>query len=228
MGHNSAYAKKLKEHEGYTRDIIAFKLCDEPPQDVEPYGDDISFMCAIVGEIWEGRRMPFYITNKNVLCGGAVYSGIGNKPMTREDFSAGMETSLGSKKAYASREIMRRVNQQILHHFKHHKYLVIGRLEDVEHPDVVMIVADANKILRLTKAYTWKTGELVHGISGTAWCANSLPLVYRTKTMTFNMGDPPSRFLMKLDDGEMFCLIHYSLLPLIVENIENVSSGKVL
>lgn len=227
MGKNKDYAQRLKEHEGYTRDIIAFKHCDEPPAGIEPYGDDVSFECAMIAEIWD-RKKPFYITNKNVLCGGAVYSGIGNKKMTKEDFDAGMVTSIGQNKAYATREVMRRVNQQITHHFKHHKYLIVGPLEDIDNPDVVMVVADANKVMRLCKVYTWKTGELVHGISGTAWCANSIPLVYRNKTMTFNMGDPPSRFLMQLEPGEMFCFIHYSLLPLIVDNIVNISDGKVI
>ena len=105
--------------------------------------------------------------------------------------------------------------------------MVVGKLEDFEDPDVVIVVTDANRVMRLCKVYTWKTGELVHGVSGTAWCANSLPLVYSEKTMTFNMGDPPSRFLMQLDPGEMFCLIHYDLLPLIVENFENISDGAV-
>jgi uncharacterized protein (DUF169 family) len=227
MSKNKEYAKKLQEHEGYERDIIAFKLCDEVPAGFEYYGEDVSFMCAIVAEIWEGRK-SFYITNKNVLCGGAVYAGIGNKKMTKEDFDAGMSTSLGKNKAYADRQVMRRVNQQIPHHFKHYKYLIIGKLEDVENPDQVMIVADANRIMRLCKVYTWKTGELVHGLQGTAWCTQSFPVVHKAKTMSHTLGDPPSRFLMHLDPGEMFCNIHYDLLPLIVENIENISSGHVL
>jgi len=227
MNTSKEFAEYLKKHEGYTRDIIAFKLCDTPPDYAESYGEDISFECAIIAEIWGGRAKPFYINNKNVLCGGAVYSGIGNKKMTTEDFDMGMVTSIGPTKAYASREVMRRVNQQLLHVYKHHKYLVIGRLEDVPEPDVIMVTADANRIMRLCKVYTWKTGELVHGLSGTAWCANSFPLVYRTKTMTFNMGDPPSRFLMQLDPGEMFCFIHYSLVPLIVENFDNISTGEI-
>ena len=49
----------------------------------------------------------------------------------------------------------------------------------------------------------------------------------QTKTMTFNMGDPPSRHLMNLDPGEMYCFIHYDLLPLIVDNFENISEGHV-
>jgi len=227
MGANADYARRLTEHEKYSRDIIAFKHSDSPPEHIAHYGDDVSFECAMIAEIWDNKK-PFYITNKNVLCGGAVYSGIGNKRMTKEDFDVGMATSIGTNKAYASREVMRRVNQQIPHHFKHHRYLIVGRLEDIEEPDIVMIVADANRVMRLCKVYTWKTGELVHGISGTAWCANSIPLVYRKKTMTFNMGDPPSRFLMRLEPGEMFCFIHYSLLPMIVENIVNISDGHVL
>ena len=150
------------------------------------------------------------------------------KRSTKEEFDAGMSTVIGPNKAYATFPVMRRVNQQIPHHFKHHKYLIIGQLEEVEDPDQVMIVADANRIMRLCKAYTWKTGELVPGLQGTAWCAQCLPEVHRSKTMTYTLGDPPSRFLMQLEPGEMYCNIHYELLPLIVENLENISSGHVL
>jgi uncharacterized protein (DUF169 family) len=70
--------------------------------------------------------------------------------------------------------------------------------------------------------------EMVHGLSGSAWCTNSFPLVYKTKTMTYNMGDEQSRVLMKLDPGEQYCLIHYDLLPLIVENIGNIQTGLAM
>ena len=227
MSNNKEYAKKLMEMEGYERPIIAFKLCDEVPEHVEPYGDEVSFFCAMIKEVWGGRK-PFYVTNKNILCAGAVYTGLGNRRITKEDFDVGMEMTIGKNKAYETLENMRRVNQQIPHHFKHHKYMVVGALEDVEEPDVVMIVADANRIMRLCKVYTWKTGELTHGLTGTAWCTNSFPMVYREKKMTYNMGDPPSRFLMELEPGEMYGFIHYELMPLIVENIENISDGHVM
>lgn len=227
MGKNKEYAETLTKHEGYTRDIIAFKLCDTPPDYAESYGEDISFECAMVAEVWDGREKPFYITNKNIICGGAVYSGIGNKKMTKEDFKYGMVSAIGPQKAYASLEVFRRVNQQVCHAFRSHKYLVIGRLQDMEDYDFIMVTADADHVHRLCKVYTWKTGELVHGIAGTAWCANSFPLILRTKTITFNMGDPPSRFLMRLEPGEMFCFIHRDLLPLIVENLDNISAGEI-
>jgi uncharacterized protein (DUF169 family) len=224
MSKNKEYARKLKDL-GYERRVIAFKLYDEVPENAEPYGDDVSFHCAIAAETWEEGRRPFYITNKNVLCGGAVYSGLGNRKITKEEFDGAMSQTIGIGRGYATRENFRRVNQQIPHQFIHHKYQVIGALEDVEDPDVVMVVADAYRVMRLCKAYTWKTGELVHGLSGTAWCTSIFPQVYRTKTMAFTMGDEQSRCLMNLDPCEMYCLIHYELLPLILENLENIQTG---
>ena len=227
MGKNKEYAKQLQAATCSNYLIIAFKLCDEVPEKAGVSGDDFSFYCAIVAEIWEGRK-PFYISNKNIMCGGAVYTGLGVKRLTKEEFDMGMSQTIGENKAYSTREVMRRVNQQIPHHFIHHKYQIVGALEDVEDPDVVMFVTDANRVMRLCKVYTWKTGELTHGLTGTAWCNNSFPLVYRTKAMTFNMGDPPSRHLMNLDPGEMYCFVHYDLLPLIVENFQYISEGHVM
>ena len=53
-------------------------------------------------------------------------------------------------------------------------------------------------------------------------------VVYRTKPMTFIMGDPPSRHLMNLDPGEMYCFVHYDLLPLILENFQYTTEGHVI
>ena len=226
MNKNEEYAKFLMEKEGYERPIIAFKLCDTIPKDVEYYGDDISFMCAMVTEVWSGKD-PFYITSKNVVCGGNFYAGIGMQHMDKEQFDQGMSTVIGPHKAYSTRQVMRRVNQQVPKHFKHHKAMIIGTLPKVEEPDLIMIVGEPHKIMRLMKAYTWKTGELTTGLQGTSWCAQTFPLPYLKKSITFNLGDPPSRFLMGLKPDEMYCAMHYSLVPLIIENLEYVSSGEV-
>jgi len=143
MSSNKQYAQQLKEIEGYERDILAFKLCDEIPDNAAPYGDDQSFLCAIAAEVWEEGAKPFYITNENVICGGSVYGGLGMKRVEKEEFDAAMEMVIGEGKAYATREVFRSVNQKLPHLFHKHKYMVIGRLEDVENPDMVMIVADS-------------------------------------------------------------------------------------
>ena len=52
MNKNKENAQQLREM-GYEKRIIAFKLYDEVPENVEPFGDDISFQCSIAAEIWE-------------------------------------------------------------------------------------------------------------------------------------------------------------------------------
>ncbi|MFC1592246.1 DUF169 domain-containing protein, partial [Thermodesulfobacteriota bacterium] len=113
----------------------------------------------------------------------------------------------------------------IPHHFLHHPYQVIGVLEDVADPDVVMVVASAYQVMRLCKAYTWKTGELVQGLAGSAWCTCCFPQVYRNKTMAFTTGDEQSRILSGLDEGELYCLIHAEVLPIVLENYDNIQTG---
>jgi uncharacterized protein (DUF169 family) len=224
MSINKDYAQQFKEM-GYKRKIIAFKLSNEIPENTEDYGEDMSFLCAISVEPWEEGRKPFYITNKNSLCGGPLYAGIGNRKIDKEEFDGGMSQTLGEQRGYESRDQFRRVNQQVSHTFLPHKYLIIGLLEDIEEPDLVMVVTEAYRIMRLCKAYTWKTGELVQGLSGSAWCTCSFPHVYETKTMSFATGDEQSRILMGLEEGELSCLIHWETLPIIMENYKNIQTG---
>jgi len=146
--------------------------------------------------------------------------------LSKPDFDEGLEMIVGKNRAYSTKPTMRRVNQQLVHYEEKHKYLIMGKLEDMADPEVVMIITDPQRVMRLCKAYTWKTGELVHALGGTNWCGMSFPQVMRDKTMTFNFGDPPSRTFMQLDDSEMFCVIHWDLLPLIVDNLKNVSTGE--
>jgi hypothetical protein len=42
------------------------------------------------------------------------------------------------------------------------------------------------------------------------------------------MGDEQSRCLMNLEPGEEYCIIHYDILPLIVENIGNIQTGLAM
>ena len=226
MESNREYAEVLMRQEQYDRPILAFKLCDEAPSWAEPYGNDQSFGCAITAEACE-KEKPMYITMENIMCGGGVYAGIGMPHIEKEAFNAAMSMVIGEGRAFATRQVMRRATQQIPHHFKRHKYLVIGRLEQMAETDIVMIIACVEKVMRLCRAYTWETGELVHGIQGTTWCGQSLAYAYRKKMPTFSFGCGSSRPLMNLGPGELFFTVHSDLLPIIVKNIEHVSIGAM-
>ena len=224
MSKNKEFAEQFKDM-GYKRKVIAFKFYDEIPPGAEDYGDGMSFLCAIVAEAWEEGRKPFYITNKNSLCGGPVYAGLGSRKIDKEEFDGGMSQTIGVGMGYETRTQFRRVNQQVSHVYLPHTYMLIGVLEAIEEPDMVMVVTEAYRIMRLCKAFTWKTGELVPGLSGSAWCTCSFPHVLKTKTMSFATGDEQSRILMGLEEGELSALIHWETLPIIMENYKNIQTG---
>jgi len=219
MGLNREIANALMEKEKYERQFLAFKLYDEVPKDVPFYGDDMSMLCAITAEAWT-KEEPFYITKENCVCGGSLYGGIGIRKSPPEEREAGMSILFGEGAPYGSKEVLMKVGQQIKKHLKHHKYLVIGTLDKIEEPDLVQVVGNANQIYKLTKAFTWETGEVVQGLSGTSWCAMALPGPYRTNKPTFTLGDHGGRSLMGIKDYELFFVAPFSLLPMIVRNLD--------
>jgi uncharacterized protein (DUF169 family) len=218
------YAKFLQETEGYKRKILGIKRSNTIPEGANSY-DGVTFLCYEATSSLDKDGLTC-ITRNNVVCGGAVYCGIGSRRLSKPDFDQGLDMIVGKNRAYSTKETMRRVNQQLPHYEEKHKYLIMGKLEEMHDPEVVMIITDPQRVMRLCKAYTWKTGELVHALGGTNWCGMSFPQVMRDKTITFDFGDPPSRTFMQLDDSEMFCVIHWELLPLIIDNLKNVSTGE--
>ena len=218
------YASFLQESEGYKRKILGLKRSNTVPEGATT-SDGVTFLCyeATASLDHDG---PVCLSRDNVVCGGAVYCGLGSRNLTKTDFDDGLTMMTGPNRAYSTKKTMRRVNQQMAHYDEKHRYLIMGKLEDMEDPEAVMIITDAQRVMRLCKAYTWKTGELVHALGGTSWCGMSFPDVMRDKTITFNLGDPPSRTFMQLADDEMFCVIHWDLMPLIVDNLKNVSTGE--
>jgi len=219
MSLNKELNDQLMAKENYERKILAFKIYDDIPQGIEFYGNDMSMLCAIAAEAW-GKPNPFYVTKENCVCGGSLYAGIGSRKVSKEEREVGMSVLFGEGAPYGSKTVFRKVGQQIPKHHKHHKYLVMGGLDKIENPDLVHITGNANQIYKLTKSYTWETGELVHGLSGTSWCAQALPGSYRDQKITFTLGDHGGRSLMGVKDYELFCTIPYKLLPMVVRNLD--------
>src|SRR3972149_10915182 len=103
MSLNKELAQKLMEKEKYERKILAFKLFDEIPKNVEFYGNDMSMLCAIAAEAWT-REEPFYVTKENCVCGGSLYAGIGIRKSSKEEREAGMSILFGEGAPYGSKQ----------------------------------------------------------------------------------------------------------------------------
>ena len=139
-------AVRLREKEGYKRKILGLQRAKEVPEGVVSYGDGVTFLCYEATAVLDEEK-PFVYRNENVLCGGAVYSGIGNRRLKKQEFADGLEMVIGEKRAYSSKQVMRRVNQQLPHYPETEKYLIMGAVELMDDPELVMIITDPQHVM---------------------------------------------------------------------------------
>ncbi len=116
MSINKDYAQQFNEM-GYKRKVIAFKLCNETPENAEDYGEDMSFLCAISAEPWEEGRKPFYITNKNSLCGGLFMQVSETEKLTRKSLTEACHRHSVNKEATNQEISSRRSTSRYRTHF---------------------------------------------------------------------------------------------------------------
>ena len=110
-GKSAEYATFLQETEGYTRKVLGLKRSDTVPEGATSY-DGMTFLCYEATASMDRDGLTC-ITRNNVVCGGAVYCGIGSRRLSKPDFDQGLEMVVGENRAYSTKETMRRVNQQL-------------------------------------------------------------------------------------------------------------------
>jgi hypothetical protein len=130
---SAEYARFLQETEGYKREVLGIRRSDTVPEGATSH-DGVTFLCYEATASLDRDGLTC-ITRNNVVCGGAVYCGIGSRHLSKDDFDQGMEMVVGANRAYSTRSTMRRVNQQLPHYDEKHKYLIMGKLAEMPDPE---------------------------------------------------------------------------------------------
>ena len=78
-------------------------------------------------------------------------------------------------------------------------------------PDLVLVRCNPEQAMLLLWAYTYNTGELVYGHTGTAMCSTLVVRPYLTKKPSFSIGDPGGRYIVGLSREEIMASIPYQL-----------------
>jgi len=90
--------------------------------------------------------------------------------------------------------------------------ICISPLEKVSfEPDLVLVRCDSEQAMLLLWAYTYNTGELVYGHTGTAMCSTLVVRPYLTKKPSFSIGDLGGRYIVGLSGEEIMASIPYRL-----------------
>ena len=87
-------------------------------------------------------------------------------------------------------------------------------------PDLVLVRCNPEQAMLLLWAYSYNTGELVYGNTGTAMCSTLVIRPYLTKKPSFTIGDPGGRYIVGLSGEEIMVSIPYSLFDVMVETLQ--------
>jgi uncharacterized protein (DUF169 family) len=88
-------------------------------------------------------------------------------------------------------------------------------------PDLVLVRCSPEQAMLLLWAYSYNSGEVVHGETGTASCSTLVVKPYLNKKPSFTIGDPGARSIVGLAKEEVMVSVPYYLYDTIVKTLES-------
>jgi uncharacterized protein (DUF169 family) len=217
---NKKIYKALKEKLSLKKNIAAMKYADKAPKGV-PMEDGINFWCHICGDMFEGIGSPTFFTAKMSSCGGSSLIGIGSRGTGKDEFCTVVEAFVvGEGKSYASVDVWPEGRRFFPRFRRLYGGVVIGPLERVKMPDIILFPIDARQLSLISTAYTFDTGDIIRGYGGTSQCTMTVPTPLIENRPVFASGDHGGRGHMRLTDAEMVMSFPYKLVPGLIKNLD--------
>jgi len=218
--------RALKDKLGLARSIAAMKFVDKAPADI-PLEQGPQFWCAICGDVFEGQGRPLLFTASASMCGGCANVGLGARQVAREEFDAALDGQvIGEGNLYAHREVMSRNRDAFPQFSKIYAGVVIGSLDQMSRPDLVLFPIDGHQLCVIATAFAFDSGELIAGIAGKSTCLMTITTPLVRNRPIFAAGDHGGRMFMRLREEEILICFPFSLIPGLVRNLDKTVYAK--
>jgi uncharacterized protein (DUF169 family) len=210
----------IKEKLSLNRHIVAMKYADKAPEGI-PIEKGPHFWCGICGEILDGSGDTVFFTAKASSCGGCANIGIGGIKSNREEFETAVNAQvIGEGNLYAHKELLAQGRSLFPRYPKVSGGLIIGSLEKLSMPDIILFPVNGRQMCMLSTAYGFDTGEVIFGYAGKSTCLMSITFPYVENKPVFTAGDHGGRTFMRLKDEEIVVCFPYRLVPGLVSNLD--------
>lgn len=213
----------LKELLGIKKPIVAMKYANAPLEGMETE-EGPTFWCALCGNVCAAAADPIFFTVKSIICGGASLFGLGNRKVTKQEMQEAMVANqvVGKGRHYRTLWEMAKSRSNYPPLIKRYEGIIIGPLDKVEMPDLVILPVNGDQTSRLAAAYAYDTGNIITGSAGSAGCI-ATSTAYVEKKPMFTCGDHGVRTFMQLDPSEILVSTPYLLVPGFVKNLTTVA-----
>jgi len=217
----------LKEDLGITKEIIAVKKMKKAPEEIPQYqGQATPGMCALVGEILREKTI-WYATCENMGCFEALTGTGTGKNLPREKYLAFMIEQNKSYPMHRDTETLVRYYDKVDDFFRHPVFdgtgIVVGPLEKVDAPDLVLLFVTPHQSDILTRARAF-LGDFTRGFGGMGGCIFNIRYSFMTGDPCFSTSDTAWRMFAGLNEDELTYTFPYKKLQEIADYIKSTAA----
>lgn len=217
--------RALKEELQIGKEVIALRQCREEPAGFQAYGDKNN-ICYMMGEVLEEGRTFYTVLEDHVCLLGCAATGLDPALAIMDDGqrreSEGYHVS--AINIFPTEAIQQKAEleaQALFPGFREvYKAMLMGPLGSVPQPDAFIILATAEQIHRLTRAYCYATGSVIRGFAGMGACRMLLPRALLHQEPVFTVSDRAWRRALKLLPDELTLVTPPDALVTMIENLE--------
>lgn len=226
---SSKISSLLEEKVGIKRGVVALKRMKEAPAALKEY-EGLSPVCFMMQEALEEHKI-FYTTVKNRMCLGCVATGMDPVPgeLNDEQLKKNVSFAVEAVNTFQSIDLAAKAEREAARLFAQYDELypatVIGPVELVAEPEVLIIFCTPEQANLLTRAYCYVTGTFLKGYAGIGACRMILPDVFINKEPTFTFSDRTWRIALKQTPDLLTLVTPPDKLMIMLENLEQSKVG---
>jgi uncharacterized protein (DUF169 family) len=194
---------------------IAIGLGKAPPSNIPQLEGKMEF-CRMWAEAQKGKA--FFVTARNHDCFPGMYH-LGLRGESNKEAVC----RFWVEQVYAfSRNAVEKYVASLPHLNSELVSLIcISPLEKASfEPDMVLVRCNPEQAMLLLWTYSYNTGEVVQGETGTAMCSTLVIKPYLNKKLSFTIGDPGGRYITGLAKEEVMVSIPYSLYDTMLKTLK--------
>jgi uncharacterized protein (DUF169 family) len=215
----------LKDDLHIRKEVVALRQFKQEPAGFQAYRDKNN-ICYMIGEVLEEGKTFYTVIDDHVCLLGCAATGLDPALAIMDDGQRRESESyhVSAINIFPTEEIQQKAEREAQALFPGFKEvfqaMLMGPLGSVPQPDVLIILANAEQIHRLTRAYCFATGSVIKGFAGMGACRMLLPRAFINKEPVFTISDRAWRRALKLLPDELTLVTPPAPLVTMIENLE--------
>jgi uncharacterized protein (DUF169 family) len=225
----TAIRSLVEEKVGIKKGIISLKRAKKKPSGIEKY-EGLSTLCFIMREALDQNKV-YYATTENRMCLWCVAAGMDPAPGTldEESLRESLKFPVETINTFESLDVAAKAEREAARLFPSFEELcegvVVGPIESVSDPEVLIIFCNPDQANLLTRAYCYVTGSFLKGYAGIGACRMFLPDAFINKELTYTISDRSWRIILKLAPDELTLITPPDKLMIMLENLDRSKVG---